>query len=273
MQTKDEKVHSAKCDSGSVERLAEKLLDSEEENEILNGRIGEWIDSLDELSQIEIAFQNKELNAKTILDVGTDCVKPVYIALKFKPGKIIGINEELPDRASDIERNLKLFAETKVRFSNCSFFDKQTLQNILSEEKVDQFDFVLLIKTLHHLRTGKCVAGERDPKHMHKTDEAEECCIYGFEEQKIFDELLTLGKRVIVYEGFYPQDDDVDKVRGRGGYFTTNELQRIIEYLSGKYKVDFIFPKRFSVNKSTLKNIDSMFRQVDYLCFYIEKLP
>jgi hypothetical protein len=40
---------------------------SEEDNEILNGQLGEWIDSLDELSQIEIAFQNKELNAKNNL--------------------------------------------------------------------------------------------------------------------------------------------------------------------------------------------------------------
>jgi len=269
---KDKKEQSER-DNGSVERLAEKLLDSEEEIEVLNNRIGEWIVSLEELSQIELAFETKELRTKTILDVGTDCVKPIYIALKFKPDKIIGIDENLPDKASDLEKNSTLFIkETKIRFFSCSFFEKETLRNILGEEKIDQFDFILLSKTLHHLRTGKCIAKDRNKNHKHQKDETEKCCIYGFEEQKIFDELLKLGKRVIVYEGFYPQDEDVDKVRGRGGAFTTNELRRIFENLSGKYKIEFIFPERFHLDKDKLNKVEPMLRRIDIICFYVEKL-
>lgn len=136
---KDKNEQSTECDGkGMVERLAEKLLDSEDKIEILDGQTREWIDSLEVLSKIEIAFGTEELHAKTILDVGTDCVKPIYIALKFKPDKIIGISEDLPDMASDLEKNSRLLIkETKIRFHDCNFFDKETLRNILSEEKID----------------------------------------------------------------------------------------------------------------------------------------
>ena len=49
-----------------------------------------WIDSLEELSEIEDAFgieERDKLHGKTFLDIGTDCVKPLYIALKFEPDK------------------------------------------------------------------------------------------------------------------------------------------------------------------------------------------
>ena len=69
---KDENEQSTECDSnGLVEKLAEKLLDSEDEIEILDGQTREWIDALEALSKIEVAFGTKELHAKTILDVGT----------------------------------------------------------------------------------------------------------------------------------------------------------------------------------------------------------
>jgi hypothetical protein len=270
---KDENEQSTECDSnGLVEKLAEKLLDSEDEIEILDGQTREWIDALEALSKIEVAFGTKELHAKTILDVGTDCVKPIYIALKFKPDKIIGISEDLPDMASDLENNSRLFIETKIRFCNCSFFDKETLRNILSEEKIHQFDFILLSKTLHHLRTGECIAKERNDKHEHQKDETEKCCIYRFEEQRIFEELLELGKRVIVYEWLIPQYKDDDKVRGRGGYFTTSELRKILENLSGKYKIEFIFPERFHLDKEELNKVEPMLRRINYICLYLEKL-
>jgi hypothetical protein len=76
---------------------------------------------------------------------------------------------------------------------------------------------------------------------------------------------------VIVYEAFLPQDEDDDKVRGRGGYFTTTEWGRIFKYLSGKYKVKFFRPERFNLNKETINRIDSILRQVDCVCFYVEE--
>jgi len=76
---------------------------------------------------------------------------------------------------------------------------------------------------------------------------------------------------VIIYEFFYPSDADDDKIRGRGGYFTTKEWKRIFEYLLGKYKVEFTRPKRFNLDKKILNNVDSILRQVDVICFCVEE--
>jgi hypothetical protein len=248
-------------DNGLIERLQKELEDYKNDLEI-------WTDSLEELSEIEDAFgpaENNKLNGKTILDIGTDCVKPLYIALKFKPDKIVGINEDLSySYTSDIEQKSKLFAETRIKFYNCSLFDKETLDRILKKEKVDKgFDFILVSKTLHHFRTGKCVK-------RHKCREDEKCCKYRFETQNIFKGLLRLGNRVIIYEFFDPNETDDDKIRGRGGYFTTKEWIDMFKALSEKYTVEFIRPKRFSLNKKTLNEVDLILRQVDTICFYVE---
>jgi hypothetical protein len=253
--------------------LVERLLECKKELERCDGDLRSWTESLGELSKIQDAFTtDAKVNKKKILDVGTDCVKPLYIALKFKPNKIIGISEELPLFASDLETESRLFTKTKIRLCNCSVFDEETFGNIRKEEKIDRFDFILLSKTLHHLRTGECIAKERDENHKHQKDETEKCCIYGFNEREIFEKLLKLGKRVIVYEAFSPQEEDLDKVRGRGGYFTTKEWKQIFEYLlSEKNKVEFIRPKKFHLDKEALNKVDSILRQVDFICFYVEK--
>jgi len=253
--------------------LVERLLECEKELENRKDDLLTWTDSLEELSEIESAFATDgkiKLHGKTILDVGTDCVKPLYIAIKFKPDKIIGIGEDLSvySFASDLEQKSKLFTETKIRFYYCNFFDKATFDRILSKERIDKrFDFVLVSKTLHHLRTGKCKR-KRDRKH--DCEEDEEGCIYEFEEQVIFEKLLDLGKRVIIYEYFDSSRTDNDKIRGRGGYFTMKEWKRILEYLSSKCKVEFIQPEQFHLDKETLDRFEPMLRQVDCICFYIE---
>jgi hypothetical protein len=262
-----------KCENNG---LVEKLLECEKELEERNDDLRTWTDSLEELSEIQDAFKTDgkfRLRGKTVLDVGTDCVKPLYIALKFKPNKIIGISEDLSIYSfePDLKQKSKLFAETKIGLHNCSLFDDETLDRIIEKERISNkgFDFVLVSKTLHHLRAAKCVAKERNEEH--ECSENEKCCIYGFEEQVIFEKLLGLGKRVIIYEFFDPSDTDNDKIRGRGGYFTTKEWRRIFEYLSGKYKVKFIRPKQFPLNKETLNKAYSILRQVDCICFYVEK--
>jgi len=229
-----------------------------------------WTDPLEELSEIEDAFEadsENKLHGKTILDVGTDCVKPLYIALKFEPDKIIGISEDLSiySFASDLEQKLKLLTKTKINFYNCSLFDDENLKKTLGKEKID---FVLVSKTLHHLRTGECIAKKRDPKHEHREDE--KCCIYKFEEQEIFERLLQYGKRVIVYEAFYPHEKDDDKIRGRGGYFTTREWEQIFRYLLGNYRVEFVKPVRCHLDKKELEKVIAKLRQVDCICFYVE---
>lgn len=234
-----------------------------------------WTDSLEELSEIESAFATDgeiKLHGKTFLDVGTDCVKPLYISLKFKPDKIIGISEDLSvySFASDLEQKSKLLVETKIGLYNCSLFDEVTLDKILKKEKIDgRFDFVLVSKTLHHLRTGKCVAKERDEEH--KCQEDEECCIYGFEGEEIFNRLLELGKRVIVYEAFYPQEKDNDKVRGRGGYFTTKEWKEIFKNLLERYRVELVMPLKCHLDRKELENMIMKLRKVDCICFYVEE--
>jgi SAM-dependent methyltransferase len=257
-----------------AEGLSKRLLECLEELDDRKVDLDIWTDSLEELSEIVDAFRvdkKNKIQEKTVLDVGTDCVKPLYIALKFEPQKIIGINEDLSPYsfASDIEKKSKLLTKTKIRFYDCSLFDEQNLNKILRKEKEDKFDFVLVSKTLHHLRTGKCIVEEHKQKQEHPEDEGS--CIYKFEEQKIFKRLLQYGKRVIVYEPFDPEEDDDDKVRGRGGYFTKEEMKHMFEHLSEHYRVEFIKPLKYRLTKSKLKKIESKFRQVDYVCFYVEE--
>ena len=253
------------------DRARERLLKLEDELEICKNNLRSWTDSLEELAEIQDAFGTDEkinLDKATILDIGTDCVKPLYIALKFKPDKIIGIDECLLPFASDIKLKSKLLTETKIRFYDCSLFNDQTFQQILRREKVNKFDLVFVSKALHHLRTAKCVARKRGEKH--KCTEDEKDCIYGFEEKVIFPRLLELGERVLIYECFAPDEEDDDKIRGRGGYFTAKEWKRMFKYLAGKYKVHFIRPQQFILSKQMLSNLDPTLRQVDTVCFYFE---
>ena len=253
--------------------LVERLLEYEKKLDDQKDDLDTWIDALEELPEIENAFEDNgkiELHAKTILDVGTDAVKPLYISLKFKPSKILGISEELRPFATVLEQKSKLVIETQIRLYNCSLFDKKMFDEILKKERIDRkFDFVLVSKALHHLRTGKCVANERNEQHECREDEG--CCIYGFKEKEIFKRLLELGKRVIIYEYFDASDIDNDKIRGRGGYFTTKECKRMLVHLSGKYKVEFISPERFHLDEETINRVDSILRQVDFICFYVEE--
>jgi len=254
----------------------ERLLKCEEELEYCKNDLQTWTDALEDFSEIEDAFEADgriRLKGKTILDVGTDCVKPLYIALKFEPSKVIGISENLSGYsfASDLKRKLELVTKTKVRLFRCNFFDTEGFDKILKKEKIGKFDFVLVSKTLHHLRTGKCIARERDRKHDCEKDETEKNCIYKFEEGETFKRLLESGKKVLVYEWFDPNETDEDKVRGRGGYFTIKEWMRIFEYLSRKYEVEFIRPERFHLNKEALDRVCSILRQVDCVCFVVER--
>ncbi len=257
--------------------LVERLLRCEEERDILKANLKAWTDSLEELSEIEDAFKTDEefkLEGKTILDVGTDCIKPLYIALKFKPYKIIGIDEDLSySYASDIEQESKVFTHAKIRLYNCSFFNKEILSRILRKEKIEKFDFVLVSKTLHHLRTGECIADKRNEKHKKKGEcpEDEKGCIYEFKSQEIFEDLLRYGKRVIAYEYYDSTIEDDDKIRGRGGYFTRNEWNKIFESLREKYMVKFIAPQKFHLDKKELNEINSTLRKVDKICFYVEE--
>ena len=126
---------------------AERLLQCLEELDDLKADLDTWIDSLEELSEIEDAFEvdkGNKLHGKTILDIGTDCVKPLYIALKFEPNKVIGVNDDLSTYsfASDLEQNSKLLTKTQIKLYNCSFFDDAKLGKTLMEEKQNKSDFV-----------------------------------------------------------------------------------------------------------------------------------
>jgi hypothetical protein len=267
-------------DEDSVnKKLTERLLKLEDKLDYLKDDLKTWTDALEESSEIEDAFKTNEkfdMCEKTILDVGTDAVKPLYIALKFKPKKIVGINEWFRPFVSDIELKSKILNPTKIRFYTCSLFNKETLDIIRDKEGVREFNFVLVSKTLHHLRTGECIANKRDENHDCKRNESERQterdCIYEFETRKIFDRLLELGNRVIIYECFDPNEEDDDKVRGRGAYFTRIELTDVLTHISNGYSVQFIRPEKFLLTKETVDKIEPMLREVDEICFYVEKL-
>jgi hypothetical protein len=248
--------------------------DEPSELENCENLLDSWIDSLEELSEIQDAFAvdgKIDMNGKTILDVGTDCVKPLYLALKFKPERIVGIDENLPKTASGILLKSRLFTETKIRFYNCNFLDDSNLDRILRKEKMGKFDFVLVSKMLHHLRTGECVKTERNGQHDCKKDRTEKDCIYAFHEQEIFERLLAFGKRAVVYEYFYPDEEDDDKIRGRGGYFTAQEWSRIFRHLCGNYRVEFFKPQRFTLENETINKANFMLKRTNCVCFYVEK--
>jgi hypothetical protein len=215
--------------------------------------------------------EKPELHGKTILDVGTDAVKPLYIALKFKPKKIIGISDCFPPFVSHIELKSKIFRDSELRLFTCSLFNKVTLRIIQEMEGIDKFNFVLVSKTLHHLRTGTCIAKNRFKDHKCERNETESDCIYKFETRKIFDRLLELGIRVIIYESFDPNAKDDDKVRGRGAYFTRKELTDVFRHLSNGYSVQFVRPEKFPLTQETIDRIEPMLREVDDFCFYVEK--
>jgi hypothetical protein len=168
--------------------------------------------------------------------------------------------------------NYKFFVNTYIKFYLCNFFNHEKLNEILDREKQKLSDFVLLSKTLHHLRSGVCIAERRDPGHCCKEDE--KCCVYEFNEKEIFERLLCLGKRLIVYEIFDPGAPDADKVRGRGEHFTTNEWKQIFGFLekSEKYRVKLIQPSRLCLDSKGLTKMDTILRQVDALCFYVERV-
>jgi len=173
------------------------------------------------------------------------------------------------DGTSNIALVAVFVNETEINFYNCSLFDDEKFRRILGKEGIeDKCDFVLVSKTLHHLRTGRCIAKGRDQKH--ECQEDEECCIYKFEEQEIFKRLSELGKRVIVYECFHPHDKDDDKIRGRGGYFTIKEWRRIFSHLSENYRVEFIEPLRCHLDQKEVDKVIAKLRQVDCVCFYLE---
>jgi len=93
----------------------------------------------------------------------------------------------------------------------CSLFDEVTFDRICEKEGIHgRFNFVLVSKALHNLRTEKCAE-------EHECPEDEESCKYGFNTEAIFKKLLSLGERVIVYESFDSTTEDLDKTRGRGG--------------------------------------------------------
>jgi hypothetical protein len=258
-------------DKGLNEKLTERLLKLEDELDYLKDDLKTWTDALEELSEIEDAFKTNgkiEMQGKTILDVGTDSVKPLYLALKYRLTKIIGIDEDVFSPFElEIESGSKSLTETDVRLYSCSLFDDVALNRIREKEGMNgKFNFVLVSKTLHHLRTDKCVE-------EHECSENEECCKYGFNTEFVFKKLLALGERVIIYESFDDTEKDADKTRGRGGYLAKNGMLQILTDLSNneKYRVSIVRPQTFELDKTTLDRVEPILRQGDIICFYVEE--
>jgi len=245
--------------------------DWEEESEEENWEDWElWTNPIEELGDIVDVFEIEGLKGKTILDVGTDCVKPLYIALKYEPHKIIGITLDKPRFAGNIAEDSRLLTKTEIHFFVCDFFDDAKLAKILKKANINgKFDSILISKTLHHLRTGKCIARERGGKHNHREDE--KCCIYEFKEEEIFERFFKYGEKVIVYEWFDPNEKDNDKIRGKGGYFTMTEWNDVLTYLCTNYRVELFRPERYHLTMKKLGETMEKLNRGDCICFCVEK--
>jgi len=250
---KGEKVERGECEA-----------ESEEEDWEL------WTNPLEELGDMVDVFEASKLKGKTVLDVGTDCVKPLYIALKYEPHKIIGITLNKPRFAGNIAEDSSLLTKTEIHFYTCDFLDDDKLAKILKKVNIEgKFDFILVSKTLHHLRTGKCRASERGGEHKYRKDE--KYCIYEFKKEEIFERFFQYGEKVIVYEWYDPNATDDDKVRGKGGHFTIAEWNEILTYLSTNYRVELFKPKRCHLTDKELGNAMEEIRLRDDICFCVEK--
>lgn len=68
---------------------------------------------------------------------------------------------------------------------------------------------------------------------------------------------------------------DIDTVRGRGKYFTIKEWERIFSYLLKNHNVKLIRPTNYRPSskdlKKELEKIEAKLRQIDYICFCVEK--
>lgn len=71
---------------------------------------------------------------------------------------------------------------------------------------------------------------------------------------------------------FDPNEEDDDKVRGRGGYFTVKEWEQMLKHLSKKYKVEFVRPLKCILHpdEKEFDEIIAKLRQVDCICFFVE---
>ena len=74
---------------------------------------------------------------------------------------------------------------------------------------------------------------------------------------------------MIIYESFYPQDKDDDKVRGKGGYLTTEEWHTMFTHLLKNHSVELVRPLKCQLNEKELETVIAKLRQVDYVCFYV----
>lgn len=114
------------------EKAEKEDCEEESENKVEDNSL-EWTQGLEELGEMVDVFEENKLQGKTVLDVGTYGIKPLYIALKYEPSKIIGISEDLSPNsfASDIAEKSKLLTKTEIHFYTCNFFDDSELEKML----------------------------------------------------------------------------------------------------------------------------------------------
>ena len=245
--------------------------EKESEEEELDEGWEIWTDPLEELGDMIDVFKVNKLRNKTVLDVGTNGVKPLYIALKYKPHKIIGITLEKYRFTSAIAEDSRFLVETEMHFHTGNFLNNIDLARIKEKENIeDTFDFILISKTLHHLRTGECVAKIRRCNHTCIRQD-EKFCVYKFEEKEIFERFFKYGKKVIVYEYFEPDKKDPDKSRGKGGHFTIPELRRILTHLSSNYKVELFKPLRRHLVENEMEEVMRELKNGSAICFSVGK--
>jgi hypothetical protein len=76
---------------------------------------------------------------------------------------------------------------------------------------------------------------------------------------------------VIVYEWYDPPEKDDDKIRGRGGYFTTIEWHRMLKHLSRTYSIELFRPLRCHLTENKWKKVKAKLIEVDEICFCVKE--
>lgn len=129
---------------------------------------------------------------------------------------------------------------------------KEGLKDILTErlsitekELKKYFNLLIISKTLHHLRSGKCQVHRKSPNKKGINVECikdPDSCVFEFKTDVLYN-LVSYGEKTLIWELIEPNFVDTDKEDGVGGHLTRREFWEILRDLDTKgYIIEFFFP-------------------------------
>ncbi|MHA1380933.1 MAG: hypothetical protein ACTSRG_21410 [Candidatus Helarchaeota archaeon] len=205
--------------------------DDEYDWEIEFDKINEWQPSFEKIRK-----DLKEINR--ICEIGGDWKSVFLLSQHLKLTRITNVNKIFIDDGNIIQY------ENLVKKSQFDFIKQDArfingLKTKLKEKEVEiPFDLLIISKTLHHLRTGKCIIQEEKKKWHFK----KHMKIFEFEPEKII-KLFKLAKFTLIWEHIEPNESDHD-IEDNGGNFTREEFKNFIKNLKvNNFTIDLISPE------------------------------